>query len=66
MIGTVDGASPVIHPTAWIAPGAVVVGRTILGRLASVWYGAMVRADVDEIVVGPECNIQDYCSRFLM
>jgi len=37
LIGTVDGASPVIHPTAWIAPGAVVVGRMILGRLASVW-----------------------------
>jgi carbonic anhydrase/acetyltransferase-like protein (isoleucine patch superfamily) len=50
-----------VHPQAWIAPGAVVVGRVTLGRAASVWYGAVLRADDDEIVVGPECNIQDLC-----
>ena len=50
---------PVIHPEAWIAPGAVVVGRVTLGRAASVWYGCVLRADDDEIVVGAECNIQD-------
>lgn len=61
MIGTVGGAGPVIHPTAWIAPGAIVVGRVTLGPSASVWYGAVLRADVDEIVVGPECNVQDHC-----
>jgi len=61
LIGTVGGASPAIHPTAWIAPGAVLVGKVILGRSASVWYGAVLRADDDEIVVGPECNIQDHC-----
>jgi carbonic anhydrase/acetyltransferase-like protein (isoleucine patch superfamily) len=61
LIGTMDGASPVIHPSAWIAPGAVVVGKVTLGPSASVWYGAVLRADVDEIVVGPECNIQDLC-----
>ena len=61
LIGTVDGASPVIHPSAWIAPGAVLVGNVTLGRSASVWYGAVLRADEDEIVVGPECNIQDHC-----
>src|SRR6266516_2437798 len=37
LIGTVDGASPVIHPSAWVAPGAVVVGRVTLGRAASIW-----------------------------
>lgn len=58
---TVDGAAPVIHPSAWIAPGAVLVGKVTLGRSASVWYGAVVRADEDEIVVGPESNIQDHC-----
>jgi carbonic anhydrase/acetyltransferase-like protein (isoleucine patch superfamily) len=61
LIGTVDGAGPVIHPSAWIAPGAVLVGNVTLGRLASVWYGAVLRADVAEIVVGAECNIQDHC-----
>jgi carbonic anhydrase/acetyltransferase-like protein (isoleucine patch superfamily) len=60
-IGTVDGDCPVVHPSAWIAPGAVVVGRVTLGRSASVWYGAVLRAELAEIVVGPECNIQDQC-----
>lgn len=61
LTGSLDGATPAIHPEAWIAPGAVVVGRVTLGRSASVWYGAVLRADDDEILVGPECNIQDQC-----
>lgn len=61
MVGTLDCGGPSIHPEAWIAPGAVVVGNVTLGRLASVWYGSVLRADEDEIVVGPECNIQDQC-----
>ena len=39
----------------------MVVGRVKLGRAASVWYGSVLRADEDEIVVGAECNIQDQC-----
>ena len=60
-VGTLDGAVPSVHPEAWIAPGVVMVGRVSVGRLASVWYGTVLRADDDEIVVGPECNIQDQC-----
>lgn len=61
MIGTVDGSSPEIHPDAWVAPGAVVVGKVTLGPGSSVWYNAVLRADVDEITVGADCNIQDHC-----
>ncbi len=61
MIGALDEAVPAIDPTAWIAPGAVVVGRVSLGQRASVWYGSVLRADEDEIVVGADCNIQDQC-----
>jgi carbonic anhydrase/acetyltransferase-like protein (isoleucine patch superfamily) len=61
LIGSLGGEGPVIHPDAWVAPGAVVVGRVTLGRGASVWYGCVLRADVDDIVVGAECNIQDLC-----
>jgi len=61
LIGSLGSDAPVIHPEAWVAPGAVVVGRVTLGRAASVWYGAVLRADDDEIVVGAECNIQDLC-----
>ena len=61
LLGSLGGAVPTVGPGAWIAPGAVVVGRVTLGRDASVWYGAVLRADDDEIVVGPGCNIQDQC-----
>jgi len=59
LIGSLGEDEPVIHPEAWVAPGAVVVGRVTLGRAASVWYGCVLRADDDEIVVGAGCNIQD-------
>lgn len=61
LIGSLGSDVPFIHPEAWVAPGAVVVGRVTLGRAASVWYGAVLRADDDEIVVGEECDIQDLC-----
>lgn len=61
LIGSLGEAAPRIHPEAWVAPGAVVVGDVMLGRAASVWYGCVLRADEAEIVVGAECNIQDLC-----
>lgn len=57
--GALDGASPNIHPDAWVAPGAVVVGQVTIGRASSVWYGCVLRGDDDQIIVGEECNIQD-------
>lgn len=58
-VGTLGEDGPRIHPEAWVAPGAVVVGKVTLGRAASVWYGSVLRGDDEEIVVGDECNIQD-------
>lgn len=48
-----------IDPTAYIAPGAVVLGDVSLGPHASVWYNAVIRADTASISVGSETNIQD-------
>ncbi len=48
-----------IHPTAFIAPGAVVLGDVTLGARASVWYGAVLRGDMAAIVVGEASNLQD-------
>jgi carbonic anhydrase/acetyltransferase-like protein (isoleucine patch superfamily) len=59
--GVLGDQEPDIHPEAWVAPGAVVVGRVRLGRAANVWYGSVLRGDDAEIVVGEECNIQDLC-----
>ena len=52
-------ATPAIHPSAFVAPGAVVIGDVTLGEEASVWYGAVLRADINQIRVGPRSNIQD-------
>lgn len=43
----------------WIAPGAVLIGRVVLKRNASVWFGAVLRGDNEPIVVGENSNVQD-------
>ena len=43
----------------WVAPSAVVIGRVVLKRNASVWFGAVLRGDNDPIVIGENSNIQD-------
>lgn len=48
-----------IHPTAFVAPTAVVLGDVTLGARASVWYHAVLRADMAPIVVGEATNLQD-------
>jgi carbonic anhydrase/acetyltransferase-like protein (isoleucine patch superfamily) len=48
-----------IHPTAFIAPSAIVLGDVTLGPRASVWYGAVLRGDTAPIVVGEASNVQD-------
>ncbi|MDL4814940.1 gamma carbonic anhydrase family protein [Actinomadura opuntiae] len=58
-VGSLGEDEPKIHAEAWVAPGAVVVGRVTLGRASSVWYGSVLRGEDEEIVVGDECNIQD-------
>jgi gamma-carbonic anhydrase len=52
-------AQPIIDPTAWIAPGAVVTGRVRLKARSSVWYGCVLRGDQQYIEVGEETNVQD-------
>jgi carbonic anhydrase/acetyltransferase-like protein (isoleucine patch superfamily) len=52
-------ATPRIPASAFIAPGATVVGDVTLGEECSVWYGAVLRGDINRIVVGAHSNIQD-------
>ena len=44
----------------WIAPSASVIGRVILKKNASIWFGAVLRGDNDPIVVGKNSNVQDH------
>lgn len=52
---------PKVHPSAWIAPGAWVIGKVRLGQDVAVYYGAVLRAEVASIRVGDRTNIQDNC-----
>lgn len=50
---------PATDPDAWVAPGATLAGAVTLGPQVGVWYGAVLRADMDGITVGARTNIQD-------
>lgn len=50
---------PSIHPTAFIASTAAVMGDVTVGEEASVWYGAVLRGDMAPITIGAQSNIQD-------
>ncbi|HKQ96319.1 MAG TPA: gamma carbonic anhydrase family protein [Candidatus Polarisedimenticolia bacterium] len=54
-------ARVVIDPTAFIAPGAALVGDVAIGAGASVWFNATLRGDLEAIVIGAESNVQDNC-----
>lgn len=58
-----NGKSPVVHPTAFLAPTAVLIGDVTVGPEASVWFGAVLRGDDPRngIVVGARSSVQDNC-----
>lgn len=58
---TVDGASPGVDASAWVAPGVVVSGDVRLHAGASIWYNTVLRADEEHIEIGANTNIQDLC-----
>ena len=53
------GKRPSVHPDAYIAPTAVLIGDVDIGAGASVWFGAVLRGDEAQIKVGAGANIQD-------
>jgi carbonic anhydrase/acetyltransferase-like protein (isoleucine patch superfamily) len=50
---------PTIHPKAFVAPGADVIGDVTLAEESSVWFQAVLRGDINRIVIGPRSNVQD-------
>ncbi|WP_438352815.1 gamma carbonic anhydrase family protein [Microbacterium sp. CJ88] len=56
---SVSGKTPAIHPSAFVATGARVIGDVRLGEGSSVWYNAVVRGDSDSITLGAGSNLQD-------
>ncbi|HEV2747356.1 MAG TPA: gamma carbonic anhydrase family protein [Allosphingosinicella sp.] len=53
------GKSPVIDPSAFVAPGVRLIGEVEIGADASIWYNCVLRGDVNRIRVGARTNIQD-------
>jgi carbonic anhydrase/acetyltransferase-like protein (isoleucine patch superfamily) len=52
---------PEVAESAWVAPGAYVIGDVHLGEESSVWYGAVLRGDTEPIRIGARTNVQDGC-----
>ncbi|WP_423226011.1 gamma carbonic anhydrase family protein [Candidatus Amarolinea aalborgensis] len=48
-----------IHRSVFVAPGAVITGQVTMGPESSVWFGCVLRGDVNTITIGAQCNIQD-------
>ncbi len=59
MIYALDGIAPMIDPTAWVAEEATLIGRVVLEAETSVWFGAQIRGDNEEIRVGAGTNVQE-------
>jgi carbonic anhydrase/acetyltransferase-like protein (isoleucine patch superfamily) len=54
-----DGKRPQVAPDAYLAPTAVLIGDVVIEAGASVWFGAVLRADFNRIVIGAGSNVQD-------
>ena len=50
-----------LDPTAFVAPGAALVGTVSIGAASSVWFNATVRGDLDAVTIGERSNVQDNC-----
>src|SRR3978361_103653 len=59
LIKAISGRAPELHVDSWLAPNANVIGPVTLGAKASVWYGAILRAEFEPITVGEGSNLQD-------
>ncbi len=61
MIIEINGKRPKVAPDAFIAPTAVLLGDVVIESGASIWWGAVIRADWNSIRVGPRTSVQDNC-----
>lgn len=59
LIKAVNGVSPIIDSTVFIAENATIVGQVTIGAGSSVWFNAIIRGDVNTINIGERTNIQD-------
>jgi carbonic anhydrase/acetyltransferase-like protein (isoleucine patch superfamily) len=58
-IYALEGDAPLVPASAYVAPSATIIGRVTLGERASVWFGAVIRADNEPVHIGSESNVQE-------
>jgi gamma-carbonic anhydrase len=56
---TLNGHTPRIHPSAFVAAGCRIIGDVEIGEQASIWYNCVLRGDVNAIRIGARSNVQD-------
>lgn len=61
MIKSLNGKTPIVPDSAFVADNATVIGDVVLGENVNVWYGAVIRGDEGKIVIGDNTNVQDNC-----
>lgn len=54
-----NGISPDVEKALFVAPNATIIGKVTLGKDSSVWYGAVIRGDLEPIRIGEKSNVQD-------
>jgi len=62
MIHQFDGQIPTLRKNCFIAISADVIGKVSLGEYSNIWFGAVLRGDIDDIIIGDYTNIQDNCT----
>jgi carbonic anhydrase/acetyltransferase-like protein (isoleucine patch superfamily) len=62
MIVSFDGETPAVHPSAFVASNATLIGKVTLAENSSVFYGSVLRGDTDSISIGAGSNVQDNVS----
>ena len=61
MIYALGDLRPLIHADTWVAPDANIIGKVVIEAGASIWFGATLRGDSEEIRVGAGSNVQENC-----
>jgi carbonic anhydrase/acetyltransferase-like protein (isoleucine patch superfamily) len=59
MLISYRGKTPKVHPSAFVAPTAVLIGDVEVGEQSSIWFGAVIRGDNGPIRIGDRSNVQD-------
>ncbi len=61
MIISFQGKKPALDPSCFVSENASIIGDVSLGKESSIWFGAVVRGDVEKISIGERTNVQDLC-----